>query len=241
MASKVKVDTIEQQGSSGIVLSHDVKLASGTAIKNAAGTALLTQAGVLDNVSLGSSVIGAGGELVKISSTSVSGTTVYVTDGDTDYDTFFVVYKHIKIDIATQNDGHLKMKTYTGTDSGTGGTDGHTWGWEAEGGNTADNTLQTRLNSGSGEAWLPITGNNLTDSNPVSNEITTGFFWIYGAQGTHSAVFGQNTQIADSTNALRMWRYSGRKETAGAINKFGFYWNQSGDITGTITLYGMVD
>ena len=33
MASKVKVDTIEQQGSSGIVLSHDVKLASGTAIE----------------------------------------------------------------------------------------------------------------------------------------------------------------------------------------------------------------
>ena len=53
MASKVKVDTIEQQGSSGIVLSHDVKLASGTAIKNAAGTALLTEAGVL-----GSSVTG---------------------------------------------------------------------------------------------------------------------------------------------------------------------------------------
>lgn len=58
MTSKVKVDTIEQQGSSGIVLSHDVKLASGTAIKNAAGTALLTEAGALDNVALGSSVTG---------------------------------------------------------------------------------------------------------------------------------------------------------------------------------------
>jgi len=58
ITGNLSVDTIEQQGSSGIVLSHDVKLASGTAIKNAAGTALLTQAGVLDNVSLGSSVTG---------------------------------------------------------------------------------------------------------------------------------------------------------------------------------------
>jgi len=47
MASKIKVDTIEQQGSSGIVLSHDVKLASGKAIQNAAGTDLLKEDGTL--------------------------------------------------------------------------------------------------------------------------------------------------------------------------------------------------
>ena len=47
MASKVKVDTIEQQGSSGIVITDDIKLSSGKAIKNAAGTDLLTEAGAL--------------------------------------------------------------------------------------------------------------------------------------------------------------------------------------------------
>lgn len=62
MASKVKVDTIEQQGSSGIVLSHDVKLASGTAIKNAAGTALLSEAGALS-----SSVVFPAGHVINVS------------------------------------------------------------------------------------------------------------------------------------------------------------------------------
>ena len=63
MASEVKVDKLSQKGSSGIVISDDIKLSVDKAIKNAAGTALLTQAGVLDNVSLGSSVTGlpAGG------------------------------------------------------------------------------------------------------------------------------------------------------------------------------------
>ena len=46
MASKVKVDTIEQQGSSGIVITDDIKLSSGKAIKNASGTALLGKLGL---------------------------------------------------------------------------------------------------------------------------------------------------------------------------------------------------
>ena len=74
MASKVKVDTIEQQGSSGIVLSHDVKLASGTAIKNAAGAALLGEDGALDNVALGSSVVLPAGAVLDIE---------YIEDADT--------------------------------------------------------------------------------------------------------------------------------------------------------------
>jgi len=60
MSSEVKTDKLSQRGSSGIVITDDIKLSSGKAIKNAAGTALLTQAGVLDNVSLGSSVTGLG-------------------------------------------------------------------------------------------------------------------------------------------------------------------------------------
>ena len=65
MSSEVKTDKLSQRGSSGIVISDDIKLSVDKAIKNAAGTALLTQAGVLDNVSLGSSVTGKGLQHIK--------------------------------------------------------------------------------------------------------------------------------------------------------------------------------
>ena len=50
MASEVKVDKLSQQGSSGIVLTDAIKLSSGKAIKNAAGTALLGEDGALGGV-----------------------------------------------------------------------------------------------------------------------------------------------------------------------------------------------
>jgi len=58
MASKLFVDEIESSAASGISIVGEIKLNTGKAIKNAAGTALLTEAGALDNVSLGSSVTG---------------------------------------------------------------------------------------------------------------------------------------------------------------------------------------
>ena len=65
MSSEVKTDKLSQRGASGIGITDDIKLSAGKAIKNAAGTALLTQAGVLDNVSLGSSVTGKGLQHIK--------------------------------------------------------------------------------------------------------------------------------------------------------------------------------
>ena len=59
ITGNLSVDTIEQQGSSGIVLSHDVKLASGTAIKNAAGTALLGEDGALGSGVTGDKIVKA--------------------------------------------------------------------------------------------------------------------------------------------------------------------------------------
>ena len=56
--SEIEVDKITQKGTSGISITDDIKLSSDKSIKNAAGTALLTEAGVLDNVALGSSVTG---------------------------------------------------------------------------------------------------------------------------------------------------------------------------------------
>jgi hypothetical protein len=61
MASTLAVDNIESATvSSDITIAGNVvgglNLSSGKAIKNAAGTALLTEAGDLDNVALGSSV-----------------------------------------------------------------------------------------------------------------------------------------------------------------------------------------
>ena len=47
MASEVKTDKLSQRGSSGIVITDDIKLSSGKAIKQADGTDLLTEAGAL--------------------------------------------------------------------------------------------------------------------------------------------------------------------------------------------------
>ena len=65
MASEVKTDKLSQRGSSGIVITDDIKLSSGKAIKKADGTALLTEAGALDNVALGGSVTGGPTQYVK--------------------------------------------------------------------------------------------------------------------------------------------------------------------------------
>ena len=59
MPSITEVDNIhEKTTDAGVTIGHDLKLSSGKSIKKADGTALLTEAGVLDNVSLGSSVTG---------------------------------------------------------------------------------------------------------------------------------------------------------------------------------------
>jgi len=57
MASKLFVDEIESSAASGISIVGEIKLNTGKAINNAAGTALLTEAGALDNVTLGSSAV----------------------------------------------------------------------------------------------------------------------------------------------------------------------------------------
>ena len=54
MASEVKTDKLSQRGSSGIVISDDIKLSSGKAIKQADGTDLLTEAGAYGDVKLAS-------------------------------------------------------------------------------------------------------------------------------------------------------------------------------------------
>ena len=57
MASEVKVDKLSQKGSSGIVITDDINLRSGKAIKNASGTALLGEDGALGSGVTGQSLI----------------------------------------------------------------------------------------------------------------------------------------------------------------------------------------
>jgi len=71
--SEIEVDKITQKGTSGISITDDIKLSSGKAIKNAAGTDLLTQAGVLDNVALGSLVTAAANHGAVKTATNASG------------------------------------------------------------------------------------------------------------------------------------------------------------------------
>ena len=54
MSSEVKTDKLSQRGSSGIVITDDIKLSSGKAIKQADGTDLLTEAGAYGDVKLAS-------------------------------------------------------------------------------------------------------------------------------------------------------------------------------------------
>jgi hypothetical protein len=105
MASKLFVDEIESSTASGISVVGEIKLSTGKAIKNAAGTALLTEAGALDNVTLGSSIAGNAGEWVLLQSESLglnSGITSqnigWNSSGSTSY--FTSTYKLYKI-IAT--------------------------------------------------------------------------------------------------------------------------------------------
>ena len=60
MASEVKTDKLSQRGSSGIVITDDIKLSSGKAIKNAAGTALLGEDGAL-----GSGIVFPTGHIIQ--------------------------------------------------------------------------------------------------------------------------------------------------------------------------------
>lgn len=123
MASKVKVDTIEQQGSSGIVISDDIKLSSGKAIKNASGTALLGEDGAL-----GSGVTGAG-SWIKLETQTISGTPTTVTIGwdsvadETRFTSAYKIYKIICTDIKAGQSGGMALTAqvcHSGTTAYTG-------------------------------------------------------------------------------------------------------------------------
>jgi hypothetical protein len=77
----------------------DINMSSGKSIKNAAGTALLTEAGVLDNVSLGSTVTGDKGAWVKLQSVLPDNTygsiVMGIVSGSTVFTSTYKVYKII--------------------------------------------------------------------------------------------------------------------------------------------------
>jgi hypothetical protein len=52
--SEIEVDKITQKGTSGISITDDIKLSSGKSIKNAAGTALLSESGAFGDIKLSS-------------------------------------------------------------------------------------------------------------------------------------------------------------------------------------------
>jgi len=89
MASKLFVDEIESSAASGISIVGEIKLNTGKAINNAAGTALLTEAGAL-----GSSVTATVAEIGGVHTTgsvSASATALTVASGSGISDGDFVV------------------------------------------------------------------------------------------------------------------------------------------------------
>ena len=75
MPSITEVDNIhEKTADAGVTIGHDLKLSSGKSIKKADGTALLTEAGALDNVTLGSSAVFPAGTVLQVVSFTSSET-----------------------------------------------------------------------------------------------------------------------------------------------------------------------
>ena len=160
-----------------------IKMPSAGGIYESDGsTAILTESGgavTLDNVTVGSSV-DLGLNLVKISSTTVtSPTTIIQISSTVNYDTYFGIYRSVVVD-ESQTDGQIQFLTYTASSI-------HTWKASTSSfGMTLAAVRSTTVNSSYPTA-IPL-GNNQLDSNPITNRLMTGCFWIYGAQDTDSFI-----------------------------------------------------
>ena len=109
MASEVKVDKLSQKGSSGIVITDDIKLSSGKAIKNASGTALLGEDGAL-----GSGVTGAGAWQLLETITIGTESTVKVGQpaGSTYLTSTYKIYKIYGINLTVSADTNISARVY---------------------------------------------------------------------------------------------------------------------------------
>ena len=256
MASILKVDAITGQSdtteiNSPITLSGntatfgDINMGTGKSIKKADGTALLTEAGALDNVVLGSSVTGGAGLDAKgwvfISKQDISGLTdkiEFLTGIDTTYDNYKFIMQNVlpesddktMIIYARSTDGasppvhtwHTSSGNYktVGGYSGSSGSNAHTSQWET--------TTQFCI-------FANGVGNNVADGG-VNAELmlykpaTAGFPHFIG--GTFAYMnYSDNAMSGHISGQLRI--------TTNAISGIRFEMSSGRFVSGRISLYGI--
>ena len=255
MSSEVKTDKLSQRGSSGIVISDDIKLSSGKAIKNASGTALLGEDGAL-----GSGVTGAG-SWVKLESQTVDSSDSSVIIGwnsvtaATRFVSTYKIYKIIMSDmVVSDNDTSMRSQAYAGS-SGTPATptlyssSHYTNVYYNQ--PTNDSTLM--LDGFSSQAyWSALAGGRsasggllddypsaTTDSVHNYSEIT-----LYNPSGTSNLKCGRAIAIYfDSSNEVYNKSESGfileSTSSRVALSAFSIYPESGTFIDGTFDLYGI--
>ena len=225
MASEVKVDKLSQKGSSGIVISDDIKLSSGKAIKNASGTALLGEDGAL-----GSGVTGAG-SLVKLA-TATASTTAFIAFDNSVITSAYTNYRLIGTGI-TASDSSVNMRLKLSYDNGSNFS------------NLIAGRVNTRLDAAGVAGYdAGATTEIVCSYHDANNTATQGYF-------LNVDYYGLQTQDKDKHC---QWQTSGYYGTGYAMNGFGLIergtstrvidyirlaWSAGSIVTGNFSLYGI--
>ena len=236
MASKVKVDTIEQQGSSGIVISDDIKLSSDKAIKKADGTALLTEAGVLDNVSLGSGVTGFPASVwVKLANATAS-STAEITFDNTKITSTYQNYVIIGRGIIPVNNGP-QLIIRLSYDNGAVGTFNSIEG--------ARRYYQMGASAGGSTTGGTSTTNIYTSDNS-QNAVARGAYCDFRFYGLQQA--NMDKQVQFTTGGLHgtgYWYNGGAMvladDSSSVINHLTVKFDSGSVLAGYFTLYGVAE
>ena len=261
MSSEVKTDKLSQRGSSGIVITDDIKLSSGKAIKQADGTDLLTEAGLLTPASdvklasgtaiknasgtallgedgaLGSGVTGAG-SWVKLGDTVEADNYGTVEVGTaslitTAYRVYKIIGSNIKIGTDEQNGRIRALIGDPGSASTSSYYDKIIWDSECDGGTTL--TVQTGRDA---DTWPQFFGAALGDQAAEASNVEITLY-DPASTATYTLITVQNV-MSTHTPHLEQRFCSGRYKQTAALTGLQFYSTSGSIVSGYFTLYGLV-
>jgi hypothetical protein len=154
----------------------------------------------------------------------------WTATGATAYETLLCVYSHLHFSASTQ-DGTAFVKTYS-TDSSTA----HNWAFghnytKISAGGVGHNTGSASTSG----FW--ISAQNADGGQP---RLFTGYFWIYSADEKDSFVQGSTWQMNTDAGVRGFEVYGKRLSSSdNTINKISFLMNQTGNIKGKVTVFGL--
>lgn len=214
----------------------DINMSSGKSIKKADGTALLTEAGVLDNVSLGTSVTGNStlpsmGAMVKLATATASGSN-YIAFDNTVITSAYTNYRLIGTGI-TASDSSVNMRLKFSYDNGTS--------WS----NLIAGRMILRLDAAGDNSYdAGATDQIVCSYHDANNTATQGYY-------LNVDYYGLQTQDKDKHC---QWQTSGYYGTGYAMDGTGLIfrgtstrvidyiwlaWSAGTIVTGDFSLYGM--